>query len=236
MSFRTSRAAVPAFVIFLSCTTAAFGTVLAGDDKAAGPAGWDKSAKVAAAKYLDEREVWWQEWPHAQKDHGTVCVSCHTQVPYALARPALRGALGEQAVSAPERAMLDSILTRVKLGNEAATFYTDAEHGPGKTHEARNAESVNNALILASYDAETGHLQETTRKAFEEMWAGQEQSGPKAGAWIWQNFHFSPWEAPESEYYGAAQAAVAKVQEVGKKANASDSAYEGGFCHKPCAP
>jgi hypothetical protein len=41
------------------------------------------------------------------------------------------------------------------------------------------------------------------------MWATQEQTGDKAGAWIWQNFHFSPWEAPESEYYGAAQAAVA---------------------------
>ena len=91
---------------------------------------------TTAAQYLDAREVWWQEWPHAQKDHGTVCVSCHTQVPYALARPALRSALGEQKVSAPERAMLDSILTRVNLGNEAETFYNDNSDGPGKTHEA----------------------------------------------------------------------------------------------------
>jgi len=167
---------------------------------------WDPAA---AAKYLDSRQTWWQEWPHAQKDHGTMCISCHTQVPYALARPALRKSLGEQAISDPERSMLDSILKRVSLGNQATTFYTDAEHGPGKTREARNAESVNNAIILASYDAAAGHLQPATRHAFEEMWAQQEQSGDKAGAWIWQNFHFSPWEAPESEYYGAAQAAVA---------------------------
>jgi hypothetical protein len=167
---------------------------------------WDKAA---AAKYLDERQVWWQDWPHAQKDHGTVCVSCHTQVPYALARPALRNALGEHAVSDPERAMLDSIIKRVNLGNEAQTFYSDAEHGPGKTKEARNAEAVNNALILVSYDSYSGHLQAVTRKAFDAMWATQEQTGDKAGAWIWQNFHFSPWEAPESEYYGAAEAAVA---------------------------
>jgi hypothetical protein len=40
------------------------------------------------------------------------------------------------------------------------------------------------------------------------MWSTQEQTGPVAGAWIWQNFHFSPWEAPESEYYGAAEAAL----------------------------
>jgi squalene-hopene/tetraprenyl-beta-curcumene cyclase len=164
---------------------------------------------AAAAKYLDERQVWWQDWPRAQKDHGTVCVSCHTQVPYALARPALRTPLGEHAISDPERAMLDSILKRVNLGNDAATFYTDAEHGPGKTKEARNAEQVNNALILVSYDAAAGHLQASTRKAFEEMWSTQEQTGPVAGAWLWQNFHFSPWEAPESEYYGAAEAALA---------------------------
>jgi len=167
---------------------------------------WDMAA---AAKYLDSRQAWWQDWPHAQKDHGTVCVSCHTQVPYALARPALRKSLGEQKISDPERAMLDSILKRVSLGNEAATFYTDAEHGPGKTREARNAEAVNNALILASYDAASGHLEPATRKAFDAMWALQEQAGAKAGAWVWQDFHFSPWEAPESEYYGAAEAAVA---------------------------
>jgi squalene-hopene/tetraprenyl-beta-curcumene cyclase len=167
---------------------------------------WDKAA---AARYLDSRQMWWQDWPHAQKDHGTVCISCHTQVPYALARPALRDALGEHAISDPERAMLDSILKRVNLGNEAETFYSDAVHGPGKTREARNAEAVNNALILVSYDAAAGHLQPATRKAFDAMWALQEQAGDKAGAWAWQNFHFSPWEAPESEYYGAAMAAVA---------------------------
>src|SRR5579859_2041324 len=94
---------------------------------------WDMAA---AAKYLDSRQAWWQDWPHAQKDHGTVCVSCHTQVPYALARPALRVALGEHGVTDPERAMLDSILKRVSLGSEAVTFYSDAVHGPGKTKEA----------------------------------------------------------------------------------------------------
>ena len=167
---------------------------------------WDKAA---AAKYLDEREVWWQNWPRAQKDHGTVCVSCHTQIPYALARPALRSQLGEQRPSDPERAMLDSIVKRVNLGKNAGTFYTDEANGAGKTHEARNTEGVNNVLILVSYDAQAGHLQDVTRAAFASVWASQEQTGPKAGAWIWQNFHFSPWEAPESEYYGAAMAALA---------------------------
>jgi hypothetical protein len=188
-------------------------------DASAKPGAWDAAA---AAKYLDSRQVWWAEWPHAQKDHGTVCVSCHTQVPYALARPLLRKNLGEQAVSDPERAMLDSIIKRVNLGNEATTFYTDAEHGPGKTKEARNAEAVNNALILATYDAadaKVPELKPATEKAFAAMWALQEQAGPKAGAWIWQNFHFSPWEAPESEYAGAAMAAIAVEAAPGGYAN-----------------
>jgi hypothetical protein len=172
---------------------------------ATGKTTWDKAA---AAKYLDSREVWWQAWPPAQKDHETVCVSCHTNVPYALARPLLRETLGEQKPTEPERVMLDSIIKRVNLGEQAEPFYNDAKHGPGKSREARNTEGVFNALILSRYDAQ-GHLQEVTRKAFERMWASQEQTGPKAGAWIWQNFHFSPWEADESEYYGATMAAIA---------------------------
>jgi hypothetical protein len=171
---------------------------------------WDAAA---AAKYLDDREVWWQAWPHAQKDHGTVCVSCHTQVPYALARPVLRNALGEHALTDPESAMIESVVKRVNLGSQAQTFYSDAENGPGKTREARNAEAVNNALILASYDAADNspgvHLQPVTMAAFSAMWKLQGQSGEEAGAWVWQNFHFSPWEAPESEYWGACLAAVA---------------------------
>ena len=196
----------PVLAVSMTATANAAAHPAADDAKAAAKPGWNEAA---AAKYLDDRQVWWQEWPHAQKDHGTVCVSCHTQVPYALARPILRQKLGEHAVSDPERAMLDSVIKRVNLGNDAETFYSDKENGPGKTHEARNAEGVNNVVILTSYDAVSGHLQPVTRKAFDEMWAGQEQSGPTAGAWIWQNFHFSPWEAPESEYWGATMAAIA---------------------------
>ena len=78
--------------------------VLAADKPAtAVAAGWDKPA---AARYLDSREVWWQGWDHDKRDHGTRCVSCHTQAPYALARPELRSALGENEISPSEQAML----------------------------------------------------------------------------------------------------------------------------------
>ena len=64
------------------------------------PAVWNRQA---AASYLDSREVWWQSWDHAQKDHGTFCVSCHTQATYGLARPVLRGDLGETGPSPRSR-------------------------------------------------------------------------------------------------------------------------------------
>jgi hypothetical protein len=215
---RSFALGIAVLLVASSCAAATHAT--AGDTSAVRSGAWDAAA---AAKYLDSRQEWWQEWPHAQKDHGTVCVSCHTQVPYALARPLLRKNLGEQAVSDPERAMLDSIIKRVKLGDQVTTFYTDAEHGPGKTKEARNAEAVNNALILVSYESANAKntpadLKPATEKAFAAMWALQEQTGSKAGAWIWQNFHFSPWEAPESEYAGAAMAAIAVETAPGRYA------------------
>src|ERR1700751_1613695 len=48
---------------------------------------WDQKG---AAAYLDQRQSWWMNWPKAARDHETFCVSCHTAVPYALSRPALR--------------------------------------------------------------------------------------------------------------------------------------------------
>ena len=168
--------------------------------------GWDRQA---AERYLDSREVWWQTWDRTQKDHGTYCISCHTQATYGLARPVLRQELGEPAPAGAERAMLDSIEKRVRIWKEVEPFYLDAKYGAGKEIESRNAESVMNALILSSYDQHLGHMSETTRTAVDNAWALQSKDGPTAGAWVWQNFHYTPWESPESEYHGAALMAVA---------------------------
>jgi len=181
--------------------------VLAADKPAdASTDAWDRQA---AARYLDGREVYWQGWDRAQKDHGTLCVSCHTQATYGMARPALRHDLGEQGPSPAEQVMLASIQKRVSMWKEMDPFYSDAQSGAGKEVESRNAESVLNAVILSSYDARQGHLTDTTRTAFDNAWALQSTSGPTTGAWVWQNFHYTPWESPESEYHGAALMAVA---------------------------
>jgi len=171
---------------------------------------WDQQA---AAAYLDQRAGWWMGWPRAARDHETFCVSCHTAVPYAMSRPALRAALGEQGPSANERKLLDNVRKRVRLWTEVAPFYTDADRGAYKSVESRGTESVLNALILASNDASNPagneHLSDDTRTAFENMWAEQQTTGDQKGAWLWLRFKNEPWEADDSDYYGAALAAIA---------------------------
>ena len=173
------------------------------ETKAAGP--WDQKA---AAAYLDQRAGWWMEWPKAARDHETFCVSCHTAVPYALSRPALRKALAEEAPSANERRLLENVTKRVRLWKEVAPFYSDADRGAYKTVESRGTESVLNALILSSNDAQPGELSNATRMALENMWAEQQTTGNRKGAWSWLRFANEPWEAGDSDYYGAALAAV----------------------------
>ena len=182
------------------------GNVEAADKPAVTAPGWDS---VAAAHYLDGRETWWQGWGRAQKDHGTLCVSCHTQATYALARPVLRSRSGERGPSAQEQVMLASVEKRVRDWKDVQPFYSDAVYGAGKEVESRNAESVLNAIILASYDAPKERLSERTRMAFDNAWALQSKTGPDAGAWVWQNFDYTPWESKESQYHWAALMALA---------------------------
>ena len=163
----------------------------------------------AAAAYLDRRQSWWLQWPRAQRDHETFCVSCHTAVPYALSRSALRKALAEQAPSPNEQRLLDSVTKRVRLWKEVEPFYKDADRGPYKSLESRGTESVLNALILSSRDAQRGQLSDDAHMAFENMWAEQQIAGKEKGAWLWLRFKNEPWEADDSGYFGATLAAVA---------------------------
>jgi squalene-hopene/tetraprenyl-beta-curcumene cyclase len=167
----------------------------AGDTKS-----WDRKA---AAAYLDERMGWWESWPAAVRDHETFCVSCHTSLPYALARPALRSALAEHGPSAAERSFLDNIGRRVSLWQEVEPFYSDEKYGAGKAVESRSSEAVMNALVLARYEAPAAI------DALRNMWALQLKTGDKRGSWAWMDFHNEPWEAGDSAFWGAALAGLA---------------------------
>lgn len=167
---------------------------------------WDPKA---AAAYLDRRMTWWMDWPKAQRDHETFCVSCHTAVPYALSRSVLRAALAEQAPSPNEKRLLENVAKRVRLWKEVEPFYKDADRGPYKSIESRGTESVLNALILSSRDAHSIQLSNDTRVAFQNMWAEQQVAGKQKGVWLWLRFNNEPWEADDSDYFGATLAAVA---------------------------
>jgi squalene-hopene/tetraprenyl-beta-curcumene cyclase len=167
---------------------------------------WDPKA---AAAYLDKRQGWWMDWPRSQRDHGTFCVSCHTALPYALSRSALRASLAEQSPSPQEQRLLQNVTKRARLWKEVEPFYKDADRGPYKSVESRGTESVLNAMILSSSDAQSGHLSNDLRTAFENMWAEQQTTGKQKGAWLWLRFNNEPWEADDSDYFGATLAAVA---------------------------
>src|SRR3954453_20343086 len=173
--------------------------------EAEGSASWNRKA---AAAYLDQRATWWTTWPNAQRDHGTFCVSCHTALPYALARPSLRQPLGESAPAPGEAALLANITKRVTMWRDVEPFYPDQTRGVPKTSESRATEAILNAVILTRRDA-GGSLSDEGRRALDNMWALQMKTGEQTGAWTWLQFHNEPRECDSSAFHGAAIAAIA---------------------------
>ena len=120
-----------------ACVALTFSSSAPSQDRV--PLTWSKRA---AAAYLDGRAEWWAGWPTAARDHDTFCISCHTALPYALARPALRTALGERDSSPNERKILDNVGRRISLWNDVQPFYSDEKQGVPKTLESRGTEAV----------------------------------------------------------------------------------------------
>jgi hypothetical protein len=163
------------------------------------PRAWDPQA---ATDYLDARTNEWLSWSGAARGGGTACVSCHTTLSLALARPALAGPLG-----ATEKRLVDNVKTRVANWDKLAAgkdpfrpYYVD------KKEESLGTESVLNALVLVNHDVRRagGVLSEPTRKALAHLWEQQDEDG----SWPWLHFGLNPWEN-DSAYYGTALAALA---------------------------
>ena len=186
-------------------SAAVFSIAVAGQPVA--PRSWNPRA---AAAYLDQRQGWWESWPKAARDRGTVCLSCHTAVPYALARPELRAVLHENDVAPPERKLVSDVTDRVRAWNEVKPFYGDTtEAGRVKAIQSRGTEAVLNALVLASRDQRAGVMSADAGHAFANMFALQQNDGDQAGAWPWLDFGLRPWESTSAVYFGAALAAIA---------------------------
>jgi squalene-hopene/tetraprenyl-beta-curcumene cyclase len=167
------------------------------------PSRWDPAG---AAQYLDARmEEWFAKATKVRTGDGTAsCVSCHTPVPYALARPALRRAMGQASPTALETRLVDEVTRRVETygSHELANAFDDE-----KKKESRGTEAVLNALVLANRDARdrSHRLSDATRIAFDHLWEVQRRDG----TWDWLQFGLEPFESVNSWYYGATLAALA---------------------------
>ncbi len=159
---------------------------------------WDRDA---AARYLDRRAAEWTTFSRERQKLTTACVSCHTAMPYLIARPALQGS----SLPEPARTLFSDVETRVTGWNDAKVWY-DESRGAEKPEQSRDTESVLNALVLALRDGRAnGSLSEEAKAALHHMWAQQNDDG----GWSWLHFGFGPWETDGSEFWGASLAAVA---------------------------
>jgi len=165
--------------------------------------GWDREG---AARYLDARmEIWFTKAKKLQtSQEQTLCVSCHTTIPYVMARPALRRAMQVSTATPQEVRLLEETTRRVENDGAQQPLY---DHNESKKLESRGTEAVLNALILASADAAHRRHEPSgpTQRALARLWETQRPDG----AWDWLDFGLEPFESADAAYYGATLAALA---------------------------
>jgi squalene-hopene/tetraprenyl-beta-curcumene cyclase len=204
-----------------------------------GPDFGDRARVARAIGYLDARQEAWAGFARAGRGEGahrTNCVSCHTGLGYALARPAL-GAYAEGpgaggAPAAAEARTRAASHLRVAHWSEldSPRFELMYDSDDQKKVESRGTEAVLNALVLARGDAALGRAEPSaaTRAALGHLWATQTIAGSTSGSWDWLNFGLEPWESPRSRAFGAALAAIAVGAAPGYLANPPDAASARG--------
>jgi len=130
-----------------------------------------------AAAYIDGVGL---VWTRERK-----CATCHTNVPYMLARPKVSG--GDPAPMKEVRDFLEATVTK------------------WETQKPKNDyEVVATAFALAGNDAATsGKLQPLTKTALDKVWTVQKPDG----SWKWPDCDWPPLE--HDQFYGVAFVAVA---------------------------
>jgi squalene-hopene/tetraprenyl-beta-curcumene cyclase len=135
---------------------------------------------TAAARFLDAVAV---NWTRDRK-----CATCHTNVPYLIARGAVKDAPPEGPA-----------MVRGFFEDRAAHWGDEAKAAKPRSE----AEVVVTAVALAFNDAQTsGKLHPLTRKALDRMWTLQRADG----AWNWPKCAWPPLE--HDDYFGAVFVAV----------------------------
>jgi squalene-hopene/tetraprenyl-beta-curcumene cyclase len=173
---------------------------------------------AAAARYLDDRATAWYAFGSAGRGQGASrisCISCHTLVPYALARPVLGKIAGEKMPAAHQQKLIQQVQSRVGHWKDldSAPFSLFYDFSDQKKKESWGTEAVLNALVLAFDDHYEGksEVSAVTRQAFANLWETQTPSseGNDSGSWEWLDFKLEPWETKGARYHGATLAAIA---------------------------
>jgi hypothetical protein len=187
----------------------------------------------AAGKYLDERMKGWFSFAPANRGTGatqTTCVSCHTVLGYALARPVLRKLDGTARPMELERQLLDQTTKRVANWKNLDTepFGLLYDINDRKKKESWGTEAVFNTILLAFDDHYQGRSSPSavTNQAFSNLWETQLRAGDQRGSWDWFNFDMGPWESREARYFGAALAAIAVGTAPGYHTPGADAAAD----------
>lgn len=164
-------------------------------------------SRTQAAAYLDAVGVNWTR--------DRQCATCHTNIPYLMARPLLHGSDAGW--------------------KEVRTFLEADVQRWAKTKPRGDAYVVVTAVALAFNDAQTmGKLSNSAHAALETMWKRQKPTGE----WNWLKCDWPPLE--HDDYYGAVLAAVGVGYAPGNYAQSKEAAEGvqrlGDYLHKTPAP
>jgi squalene-hopene/tetraprenyl-beta-curcumene cyclase len=177
------------------------------------PGQWNQAGAI---QYLDGRGENWFKFSSANRGEGASashCVSCHTLLPYALARPVLRRLSNENQATQWETKILAQTKSRVANWDqlEEVEFQLFYDFDEPKKKQSRGTEAILNALLLSLDDRVQGRREpsDTTKKALSILWATQITEGQHKGSWEWLNFGLEPWESTDARYLGATVAAIA---------------------------
>lgn len=122
-----------------------------------------------AARYLDEASLTWQK--------RKKCATCHTNLPYLMARPALASVLADSG--------------------DVRSFFEDYRKVRWKDKSPSKGQGFWPVVVatgLTFNDLQTsGHLSEITRDVLDFVWASQREDG----GWRWPDCDYAPMEIDE---------------------------------------
>jgi hypothetical protein len=146
-----------------------------------------------AFDFLEARQHQWADWKPAQRPGGA-CISCHSGLPYLIARRVL----GEELPRPSENALMVGVRSRVLAKPPQATLQDEG------------AEAVLNLLTLSlRRRSPKDPIDEADRLALKRLWEKQIKTGTAKGSWSWVNADLDPMDAENSTYLGTALAELA---------------------------